>query len=106
MVAEVIADISNSEIDRIFDYEIGSLEIGAGFRVLVPFGRFETEGYVVAVKEKSEYPNLKPIIRALDDKAVISEEMLALMDYMTDGTTCAKRTYYGCLFPLRCAAAG
>ena len=84
MVAEVIADISNSEIDRIFDYEIGSLEIGAGFRVLVPFGRFETEGYVVAVKEKSEYPNLKPIIRALDDKAVISEEMLALMDYMTD----------------------
>ncbi len=84
MVAEVIADISSSEIDRIFDYEIGSLEIGAGFRVLVPFGRFETEGYVVAVKEKSEYPNLKPIIRALDDKAVISEEMLALMDYMTD----------------------
>ena len=30
MVAEVIVDISSSEIDRIFDYEIGSLEIGAG----------------------------------------------------------------------------
>ena len=84
MVAEVIVDISSSEIDRIFDYEIGSLDIGAGFRVLVPFGRTETEGYVVAVKEKSEYPNLKPIIRPLDESAVISQEMLALMDYMTD----------------------
>ena len=31
MVAEVIVDISSSEIDRIFDYEIGSLDIGAGF---------------------------------------------------------------------------
>ena len=84
MVAEVIVDISSSEIDRIFDYEIGSLDIGAGFRVLVPFGRTETEGYVVAVKEKSEYPNLKPIIRTLDETAVISEEMLSLMDYMTN----------------------
>lgn len=84
MVAEVIVDVSNGEVDRIFDYALdGSLGIGAGFRVLVPFGRKEIEGYVVAVKEKSDFPELKSVIRALDSTAVISPEMLDLMNYMT-----------------------
>lgn len=85
MIAEVIVDISNSEVDRVFDYSLdGSPDVTAGFRVLVPFGRMTVEGYVVRVKESSDYPAVKPIERAIDDYPVINEEMLALMDYMTE----------------------
>lgn len=85
MVAEVIVDISNSEVDRVFDYSLdGSPEIRAGFRVLVPFGRQTVEGFVVRLKEKSEFKSLKPVIRALDKMPVISEEMTGLMEYMSD----------------------
>lgn len=87
MVAEVIVDISNSEVDKVFDYLIdGSPEIRAGFRVLVPFGKTTVEGYVIKVKENSDYPieKLKPIHSALDDYPVISTEMMALMEYMRE----------------------
>lgn len=84
MVAEVIVDISTSEVDKVFDYSLdGSPDIRAGFRVLVPFGRMSVEGYVVGIKESSDYLGLKPIIKRLDDYPVISEEMLALMNFMT-----------------------
>lgn len=85
MIAEVIVDISNSEVDRVFDYSLeGSPEIRAGFRVLVPFGRQTVEGYVIRLKESSDFVGLKAVIKALDDCQVISDEMLSLMDYMTD----------------------
>ena len=39
MIAKVIVDISNSEVDKIFDYLIPSnFELTVGDRVLVPFG--------------------------------------------------------------------
>ncbi len=85
MIAEVIVDISNSEVDKVFDYTISdSPEIRAGFRVLVPFGKTMVEGYVIALKEKSDYPSVKPIVKALDGYQVISDEMLALMSYMRE----------------------
>ena len=85
MVAEVIVDISNSEVDRIFDYTLDGSpdDVRAGFRVLVPFGRQTVEGYVIGIKEKSEFSSLKPIIKKLDAYPVITEEMLALMNFMT-----------------------
>ncbi|MBO5215740.1 MAG: primosomal protein N' [Clostridia bacterium] len=87
MVAEVIVDISNSEVDKVFDYLIdGSPEIRAGFRVLVPFGKTTVEGYVIKVKECSDYPleKLKPIHSVLDEYPVISTEMMTLMEYMRE----------------------
>ena len=62
MIAEVIVDISNSEVDRIFDY-LAAHDIRPGCRVLVPFGRKQIEGIVIALKETSEHlDKLKPII--------------------------------------------
>ena len=52
MIAEVIVDISNSEVDRIFDYSFDIPEVVRGSRVSVPFGNRKIEGYVVSVKEK------------------------------------------------------
>ncbi|MCL2555545.1 MAG: primosomal protein N' [Firmicutes bacterium] len=83
MIARVIVDISNNEVDKIFDY----LSIdGAkpGHRVMVPFGRRQIEGYVISLSEKSDYDNskLKKINRLLDENPVITSEMLELMEFM------------------------
>ena len=60
MIAEVIIDSKAKKLNRKFDYKIPkNLEdiITIGSRVLVPFANFKTleEGYVINIKEKSEY---------------------------------------------------
>lgn len=86
MIAEVIVDISNSEVDRIFEYRCERDDIAAGSRVSVPFGKRTVEGYVVRVKETSEYPEdkLKDVIEPLDPYPVVLPEMLELMRFMAD----------------------
>ena len=65
MIAKVIVDIATTELDRIFDYEIGYSGAVTGSRVIVPFGKFKTEGFVIDVNETSDYPEdkLKSIIK-------------------------------------------
>lgn len=88
MIARVIVDISNSEIDKIFDYEIPSnLNVCKGSRVLVPFGTKRIEGYCIDIVDKSDVPTLKSVGGVLDEFVCISEEMLELMEYM-------KRKFY------------
>lgn len=83
MIARVIVDISTSEIDRIFDYNIPSnLQICKGDRVLVPFGNQKIEGFCIDIAQVSEFEKLKDIISKLDDFSCITEEMLQLMQFM------------------------
>ena len=44
MIYEVIVDISNSQVDRVFDYRGEGYEIGC--RVEVPFGSKRIEGFI------------------------------------------------------------
>lgn len=86
MIAEVIVDISNSEVDRVFDYKVDEhSSASVGSRVLIPFGTKTLEGYVIALKDKSDYnqDKLKSIIETLDPMPVIGKEMLDLMNFMT-----------------------
>ncbi|MCL2062220.1 MAG: primosomal protein N' [Firmicutes bacterium] len=83
--AEVIVDISNSEVDRIFDYATGGVSgVEAGARVTVPFGARIIEGYVIRLKETSllDPKKIKPVCSVLDEQPLISAEMLALADFM------------------------
>ena len=83
MIARVIVDISNSEVDKIFDYEIPSnLNVCKGSRVLVPFGTKRIEGFCIDIVENSDVPTLKNIEGVLDEFVCISQEMLELMKYM------------------------
>ncbi len=84
MVAEVIVDISNSEVDKIFDYYIPeNLSIVQGDRVKVGFGRMFVEGFVIGIKKTSDFPKqLKPILQKIDNYSAITAEMLELLDYM------------------------
>ncbi|MBE5743944.1 MAG: primosomal protein N' [Clostridiales bacterium] len=84
MIAKVIVDIATSELDKIFDYKIGYSGAVRGSRVIVPFGRFKTEGFVIETSEISEFPDdkLKSIIRVIDEVPALTEENLALAEYI------------------------
>lgn len=86
MYAKVIVDISNNELDRIFDYAVGDMELEPGYRVKVPFGSRQIEGYVIDLNDKTDLPpeKIKPITARLDDYPVITAEMLSLMRFMCD----------------------
>ena len=84
MFAEVIVDISASSVDKIYDYDITGFNVTEGYRVLVPFGKFNIEGFIIRIKEKTDYDikKVKKIISPVDDFAVITKEMIALMHKM------------------------
>ena len=86
MVARVIVDISNSEVDRIFDYQIPvNFDVECGDRVLVPFGNRTIEGYCISKSEYSEYgTDLKCVVRKLDENPLILPEMIKLMSFMKE----------------------
>ena len=86
MIAEVIIDIKNKQVNKTFDYIIPSkLEniLKPGFRVIVPFGNLKRTGYVINVKEETEYKNnLKEIIDTLDVKPVLNSELIEIAKYI------------------------
>ena len=77
MILEVIVNISNSDVDRPFDYEGDDVPIGS--RVVVEFGKKRLIGFVIGKKEKSEFSDLK---RAQYLDSPISPEQLGLMNFM------------------------
>lgn len=88
MIAEVIVEVSNSEVDKIFDYIIPKniLEDIIGCRVKVPFGKRVVEGFVMNVKQASNYKRegLKKIITVLGNEKVILPEMIELAKFMKE----------------------
>lgn len=77
MILEVIVDISNSEVDRTFDY-IGD-DVPLGSRVSVEFGRKQLIGFVIGKKENSNFDNLKTA-KYIDSP--ISPEQMGLLNFM------------------------
>ncbi len=86
MIAEVIVDILNKQVNRSFDYLVPShLEniIKVGFRVNVPFGRIKRVGFVVGLKENTDYKkDLKKIIDVIDVYPLLNEEFIDLAKYI------------------------
>ena len=88
MIAEIIVDVMSSEVDRVFDYLVPESfsHITIGYRVKVPFGNRQIEGYVVRLKETTDCPidKLKAISAILDDYPLIKPELINLIHYMKD----------------------
>ena len=84
MIAEVIVDIAHSEVDKVFDYDCGGLDVSVGSRVIVPFGKMKIEGVFIALKQTSEYRanGIKKIIRLLDSAPAITKECIELLSFM------------------------
>lgn len=83
MVAEIIVDVLNSNVDRVYDYAIPShFHVQKGCRVNVNFAGRKVPGIVFSVKENSSVKNLKDISEVLDDEPMIGKEMFALADLL------------------------
>lgn len=87
MVAEVIVDVLNAEVDKVFDYNCDNISnICVGDRVLLPFANRTIEGYVLGLKDKSDFDEsrLKSIIKRLDKTPIIKPFMLTLCKQMKE----------------------
>lgn len=84
MFADVIVDITNTEVDKIFEYSFDDCKITLGSRVVVPFGKKVIEGIVIGVKDTSKYPvdKIKPILRLLEETPALTRETLQLMEHV------------------------
>ncbi len=79
MIAEVIVDIAAGETDRIFEY-ICADDTAIGSRVHAPFGGRVLCGFVIGLKDSSDYPleKLKKITPCPDGLPALTEECLGL----------------------------
>ena len=89
IVAEVIIIRSVKKLNRVFDYNIPVQMqdfIVVGSRVLVPFGNSKKpeEGYVISIKEKSEF-EVKDIIKLEDN---LSDFQIKLAKWMAKHYFC------------------
>lgn len=84
MIAEVIVDVASSELDKIFDYKVLSRDVVRGSRVIVPLGSRKTEGFVINLKNTSDYDysKLKSIIRVVEEIPALTEECLQMAEFM------------------------
>lgn len=88
MIAEVIIDIKNKQVNRSFDYIVPTfLEdiIDVGYRVNVPFGRTKRVGFVIALKEETDFKSsLKEIIELIDVYPVLNKEFIEIAKYIAE----------------------
>ena len=84
MFAEVIVDIASGETDKIYDYLCDENTL-AGSRVRAPFGGKIVTGFVMKVKETSDYPaeKLKKILPSSDELPALNLECLSLAEKIT-----------------------
>ena len=86
MVAKVLVEISNINVDKTFSYIIPENlidKILIGVRVTVPFNNRQLEGFVLDIVDEidSNY-NLKEISAVIDNEPILDEELLTLGKYM------------------------
>lgn len=102
MIAEVLVELGARNIDRTFDYLVPSdlyEDIKIGIRVLVPFGRQEVEGFVLALKNETLHDELKTIIRLVDQEVILNEELRQLGKYISDTTLSTLIASYQVMLP-------
>ena len=103
MVANVLVELSNRNIDKTFTYNISNeLEnlIKVGIRVLVPFGKQTLEGFVLSISENTNSEiELKDIIKPIDDEVILNEELLELGKFIKRKTLSTLISAYQVMLP-------
>ena len=92
MIAEVIINSNVKNLNKTFDYNIPfdmEEKITIGSRVLVKFGNIKKleEGFVVNIKDSSEWENLKDI-SAVEEKDFIDEPKVEMAKWMANRYFC------------------
>lgn len=103
MVANVLVELSNRNIDKTFTYNIpNELEnlVKVGIRVLVPFGKQTLEGFVLSISENTNSEiELKDIIKPIDDEVILNEELLELGKFIKRKTLSTLISAYQVMLP-------
>lgn len=103
MIVGVLVQLSNKNVDRIFDYKVPSFlipKIKVGLRVEIPFGYQKLEGFILEIKENSTHDQeLKEIIRILEEEIILSEELLQLGKWMQEQTISTLISCYQVMLP-------
>ena len=101
MIVGVLVELSNKNIDRIFDYRVPEnlqKDIKIGIRVQVPFANQILEGFVINIKDKAEVEP-KDIITIVDKDIVLNEELLTLGKMMQEKTLSTLISCYQVMLP-------
>lgn len=86
MVAEVIVDVLSSNVDRIFDYNIPKdMSVKLGDKVEVPFSNRKISGFVINIKQTSNYDKTKlKDILLVSAQSLLSSNMIRLCFFMKE----------------------
>ncbi|HJV31821.1 MAG TPA: primosomal protein N' [Bacillales bacterium] len=101
-VASVIVDVPANLTDKPFDYLIPDKWVGIiepGMRVIVPFGPRKIQGFVISLKEESDFETLKELVEPMDLVPVLNQELLGLGQWLTENTLCFKIAAYQAMLP-------
>ncbi|RHW36462.1 primosomal protein N' [Neobacillus notoginsengisoli] len=101
-IASVIVDVPAKQTDKPFDYRIPEGWLGTivpGMRVVVPFGPRRVQGFVVALKDHSEFNKLREIHEPMDLVPVLNKELLELGNWLTDHTLSFKISAFQAMLP-------
>ena len=103
MIAKVLVQISNKNIDKTFDYIIPANlldKIKIGIRVVVPFANQTLEGFVLEISNnKDTNLELKEIIDVVDQDVVLNNELLELGKSMQKDLLCTLISCYQAMLP-------
>ncbi len=102
MIISVLVEISINKKEKTFDYlvpENMKNMIQIGKRVLVPFGNQKLEGFIINIKQESEY-DLKPIIKVIDEEPILTDELLKLGKEISDDIVCNLIKIYQAMLPV------
>ncbi len=83
MYAQVVVDISNDAVDRVYDY-LALPDTKVGMRVKVPFSGRIVMGYVINLSEHSNFDEtkIKPIITNLESVPKLKVEALEMCQFL------------------------
>lgn len=101
MIIGVLVELSNKNIDKIFDYSVPDNlkdKIKVGIRVKVPFGKMELEGFVIEIKNSSDI-SVKDILEVVDDEVILNEELLELGKRIQEDTLSTLISCYQIMLP-------
>ena len=101
MVVGVLVELSNKNIDKIFDYNVPTdmiSDIKIGIRVEVPFGRQVLDGFVLEIKDFSDM-ELKDIIKIKDKDIILNSELLKIGKDMSNDYLATLISCYQVMLP-------
>ena len=103
MVVGVLVELSNKNIDKMFDYLVHSdleKDIKVGIRVEVPFASQILDGFVLEIKDKNDSSyELKEILKIKDIDVVLNDELLELGKTMKNMTLATLISCYQVMLP-------